>query len=90
MRFTRLILLGAIAAAIALSPLADLTAQQKKATIDQFMSPPFPYELVSAKKADTIAWIAYERGMRNVYAAAAPEFKPVSLTNFFKATTATI
>ncbi len=82
MRFIRLIVLGSIAAAIALSSLADAGAQQKKATIADFISPAFPSELVSAKKADTIAWIAYERGMRNVYAAAAPDFKPVRLTNF--------
>ena len=82
MRFNRLIVLGLIAAAIALGSLADARAQQNKATIDQFISPAFPYELVSARKADRIAWIAYERGMRNVYSAVAPDFKPVRLTNF--------
>jgi dipeptidyl aminopeptidase/acylaminoacyl peptidase len=40
--------------------------------------------LVSAKKADRIAWIAYERGQRNVYTAAAPDFKPVRLTSFLE------
>src|SRR5258708_173869 len=51
-------------------------------TIDQFLSPAYPQELVSAKKADRIAWWAYERGMRNVYTAVAPDFRPVKLTNF--------
>ena len=44
----------------------------KKFTIEQVLSPAFPFELVSAKKADRIAWIAYERGQRNVFTAAAP------------------
>jgi len=47
-----------------------------------FISPGFPSDLVSAKKADRIAWLVYERGMRNVYAASAPDFKPVRLTKF--------
>ena len=53
---------------------------QKKLTVGQFISPAYPFDLVSAKKADRIAWIAYERGMRNAYTAAAPNFKPVKLT----------
>lgn len=49
-------------------------------TIDAFLAPAYPYELVSAKAADRIAWIAYERGRRNVYTAAAPAFRPLKLT----------
>ena len=49
-------------------------------TLEQILSPAFPYDLVSARKADRIAWIAYERGLRNVYTAAEPDFKPVRLT----------
>jgi dipeptidyl-peptidase-4 len=51
-------------------------------SVAPFISPGFPSDLVSAKKADRIAWIVYERGMRNVYAASAPDFKPVRLTKF--------
>ena len=57
---------------------------QKRFTIEQVLSPAYPFELVSARKADRIAWIAYERGMRNVYTATAPAFTPVRLTNFMK------
>jgi dipeptidyl-peptidase 4 len=57
-------------------------AAQTKPTIGQFLSPGFPSELVSARKADRIAWIVYERGMRNIYAAAAPDFRPIRLTKF--------
>lgn len=55
---------------------------QSKPTIAQFLSPASPLELNSAKQADRIAWVSYERGMRNVYAAGAPAFAPVRLTRF--------
>src|SRR4051812_39920086 len=57
---------------------------QSKPTIEQFLSVAYPSDLVSAAKADRIAWIAYDRGPRNVYAAAAPEFKPVRVTSFME------
>lgn len=50
----------------------------------QFLSPASPQELVSARKADRIAWVDYAEGKRNAYAAAAPAFTPVRLTNFQK------
>src|SRR5438045_3765370 len=46
-------------------------------TVEQFMSPSSPLEVSAARKADRIAWVAYERGMRNVYVASAPDFKAV-------------
>jgi dipeptidyl aminopeptidase/acylaminoacyl peptidase len=55
---------------------------QPSSSVAPFISPGFPSDLVSAKKADRIAWIVYERGLRNVYAASAPDFKPVRLTKF--------
>ena len=48
------------------------------------LSPGTPTEIASAKKADRLAWTAYEHGLRNVFTAAAPDFKPVRLTNFLK------
>jgi dipeptidyl aminopeptidase/acylaminoacyl peptidase len=60
------------------------TVAQHAPTMAQFMSAAYPYELVSAKKADRIAWIAHERGQRNVYTAAAPDFRPVRLTRFLE------
>ncbi|MGQ0766174.1 MAG: S9 family peptidase [Gemmatimonadota bacterium] len=48
------------------------------------MSPASPLELVSARRADRIAWTTYEKGMRNVYTAAAPDFRPVRLTKFLE------
>jgi dipeptidyl-peptidase-4 len=51
-------------------------------TIDQFLSPPSPLEMGVARKADRIAYVVYEKGMRNVYTAAAPDYKPVRITRF--------
>ncbi|MFN8583132.1 MAG: prolyl oligopeptidase family serine peptidase [Gemmatimonadaceae bacterium] len=55
---------------------------QAKPTIAQFMGPASPLELVSARRVDRVAWITYEKGMRNVYTAAAPSFRPLRLTSF--------
>ncbi len=60
------------------SPTTHTTAY----TIDQFLSPASPLEVSAARKTDKIAWVSYERGMRNVFVAAAPAFKPVRLTKF--------
>ena len=68
--------------ALTLAPMAS--AQPKGPTIDQFLSAAYPLELVSAKKADRVAWIAYDRGLRNVYTAAAPDFRPVRVTRFLE------
>jgi len=53
-------------------------------SIEDVLSPGYPFELVSARKTDRIAWIEYERGMRNVYTAGAPDFTPVRLTEHFQ------
>lgn len=63
-----------------LSPAANRTQY----TIDQFMSPASPLEVSASRKSDRIAWVTYERGMRNVYTAAAPDFKPVRITKFLE------
>jgi len=62
---------------------APLAAQQRF-TIPEILSPAFPFDLVSAKAADRIAWIEYERGMRNVYTAVPPHFRPVRLTEYLE------
>lgn len=55
---------------------------QAKPSVADFLSPASPLMLVSARKADRIAWMTYDRGMRNVHTAAAPSFTPVQLTHF--------
>src|SRR5512140_1683140 len=51
-------------------------------TIAQFLGPASPLELIAAKKADRVAWVAYERGLRNVYTAAGPDWRAVRITRF--------
>jgi dipeptidyl aminopeptidase/acylaminoacyl peptidase len=48
----------------------------------RFLSPASPLDLVAAKKADRVAWVAFEEGKRNAYTAAAPAFTPIRLTRF--------
>lgn len=63
--------------------LADLAmAEEGTFTLEQILSPPYPWSLVSAKNTDRIAWVFYSKGERNVWTAAAPDFKPVNLTGF--------
>ena len=71
-------------AATCLTLVSAPLAAQSKATVAQFLSPSSPLELARAEKSDRVAWVAYERGMRNVYTAAAPDFKPVRLTAFMQ------
>jgi dipeptidyl aminopeptidase/acylaminoacyl peptidase len=73
--------LVALAAALAL-PLGAQSAA--KPTIAQYIGTSEPLEVVSALKTDRIAWVAYDRGMRNVFTAAPPDFKAVRLTNFMQ------
>src|SRR5688572_21184832 len=74
-----------LTAALAFSVAPTLGAQAaRKPTIEQFISPASPLELASAKKVDRLAWPVFEKGMRNVYTAAAPDFTPVRLTRFLE------
>jgi dipeptidyl-peptidase-4 len=62
---------------------AQVTAQVTASpSIAPWMSPPSPLTLVSAKKADRLAFMVYEKGQRNVYTAAAPDYAPRPLTRF--------
>ncbi len=49
--------------------------------IARLLGVPYPTDLVSAARAQKIAWIANDRGIRNVWTAAAPSFAPQVLTH---------
>jgi len=51
-------------------------------SVEPWMSPASPLTLVSARKVDRLAFMVYERGLRNVYTAAAPDFRARRLTSF--------
>jgi dipeptidyl-peptidase 4 len=55
---------------------------QDRPTLRDFFDVASPLELTAARSADRIAWAVYEAGRRNVYTAAAPDFRPVRLTAF--------
>ncbi|HTR79204.1 MAG TPA: S9 family peptidase, partial [Gemmatimonadaceae bacterium] len=56
-----------------------------KPTIAQYLSPQFPLGVpATARKAERVAWIGYDKGQRNVWTAVAPDFKPVRLTQFME------
>ena len=51
-------------------------------TLEQVLSYPFPLDLVSARHGDRIAWVIDQNGVRNVWVAKAPDFKPHQVTRF--------
>ena len=51
-------------------------------TLDQALSYPFVSELVSAPKADRIAWVRLVKGVRNIWAADGPAYLPRQVTSF--------
>jgi dipeptidyl-peptidase-4 len=73
----------AVAAVLAAAPIAAQRTDLKTGTkFEPYFNVASPELLTSASKADRVAWKTYEKGMRNVYSAAAPQWKPVNLTNF--------
>lgn len=72
------------ALAVALATPWLLAAQTRTTTytIDQFLSPASPLEVSAARKADKLAWVTYEKGMRNIHVASAPSFAAKRITNF--------
>lgn len=76
-------LLIAVSAGLIASPLAaqrtDLLTNTK---FEPYFNVASPLSLTAAAKADRVAWKTYEKGMRNVYTAAAPSWKPVNLTRY--------
>lgn len=51
-------------------------------TIEQVLSAPYPSELTSADKADRIAWVMNDEGVRNIWTASAPDYEPLQLTEY--------
>ncbi|HXT68416.1 MAG TPA: prolyl oligopeptidase family serine peptidase [Vicinamibacterales bacterium] len=83
-RLSLLVILSALCVLPA-SVVADRTDDAKKfPSIESILRPGLPLELVSARKADRIAWISYEAGKRNVFTAAGPLYKTVRVTSFLK------
>lgn len=63
---------------------AGRSITQGNFTLEQVLSAPYPMKLVVAKNADRKAWVFYDKGERNIWTAAGPDFRPVNLTGYVK------
>jgi dipeptidyl aminopeptidase/acylaminoacyl peptidase len=77
--FTRARLAFAAATALAVAPAAS---QQRAFTLEQALSAPFPEELVAAPVGGSVAWIFNDRGARNIWVAAPPDYQGRALTAY--------
>ena len=80
----RLSVVAVLGLVLAVPLVATQAPAPRHPSIASYLKPGLPLELVSARKVDRIAWIAYEAGLRNVFTAAAPTFAPVRVTSFLK------
>jgi dipeptidyl aminopeptidase/acylaminoacyl peptidase len=55
---------------------------QQPFTLEQVMSAPFPDELVAAPAGGAVAWVFNDRGARNIWVAAPPEYRGRAVTNY--------
>ena len=76
----RVVRSGAAVLLPALLPAFPVPGAAQSFSIDDILSPGSPMSRLSAKAADRIAWIEFERGVRNVYTAAPLDFKERHLT----------
>lgn len=67
---------------LALPWLSPLAAATPTFTIDDVMSAPFASHPLASPKGAAVVWILNERGQRNLWTAAAPEWKGRKLTHF--------
>jgi dipeptidyl aminopeptidase/acylaminoacyl peptidase len=51
-------------------------------TITDILSAPFPSGLVAAPTGDRVAWVRNDRGVRNIWVAAAPEWRARQVTGY--------
>src|SRR5947209_13908494 len=57
-------------------------ANAKSFTLEQVLSAPFPTEMIAAPGGSKVAWLLNERGARNIWMAAAPNYNGVRLTAY--------
>src|SRR5580700_6511879 len=59
-----------------------LSAIASGATVDQYLGAPFASEMHAAPGGGRVVWLLNERGARNLWGAAAPDYKGRRLTSF--------
>ncbi|MDE2357273.1 MAG: S9 family peptidase [Alphaproteobacteria bacterium] len=83
---TGLVSLAALAAGIGAGATVQAApdpapASAPPASLKAILGYPFQTNLVAAPKADVIAWVEVVRGVRNIWAARGPDYKPVEITH---------
>jgi dipeptidyl aminopeptidase/acylaminoacyl peptidase len=70
--------------AVALSLLLPVPARRQQAgfTLEQALSAPFPEQLVAAPSGGAVAWIFNDRGARNIWVAAPPDYQARPVTTY--------
>ncbi|HEY3783658.1 MAG TPA: prolyl oligopeptidase family serine peptidase [Steroidobacteraceae bacterium] len=62
---------------------ASVTARAERAfTMTQILDYPYTSDLVAAEHEDVIAWVRNLQGVRNVWIARGPDYKPVQITHY--------
>ncbi|HEY4115382.1 MAG TPA: prolyl oligopeptidase family serine peptidase [Rhizomicrobium sp.] len=76
----------AVALALAIStapaPAKSVPPQTSSPTLEQVLSYPFVPEIASARDGNSVAWVRVVRGVRNVWVAQGPDFKPRQVTHY--------
>ena len=82
-RMHGVMLVGLLVVGFAFSPASPAAVStQTGFTLEQVLSYPFPLDLTAARHGDRIAWVIDQNGVRNVWVAKAPDFKPHQVTRF--------
>ncbi len=78
MRHTCVLVAVVVASAVA----PPLRAQQRGITIESLLSAPFPSNMSAARAGGAVAWAQNDRGVRNVWIAAPPDYRGRQVTSF--------
>ena len=70
--------------ALLILALLPCAATAQTVTLEKLLSAPFPSEISAAPTAARVAWIQTERGVCNLFVAAAPEYRARQLTKYSK------
>jgi dipeptidyl aminopeptidase/acylaminoacyl peptidase len=72
-----------ILSALAVTSLAPAPSQaQQSFTLEQVMSAPFPENLVAAPAGGAVAWVFNDKGARNIWVAAPPDYRGRAITSY--------
>jgi dipeptidyl aminopeptidase/acylaminoacyl peptidase len=69
-------------AMIALTAWSGMASSRSEFTMEQVLHYPFATELAAAQRGDVIAWVCNLDGVRNIWMARGPLFKPTKVTQF--------